>query len=138
MSEERNKEIFRRVIEEGYTKGNLETLNELFSPSFIEHQNGIQPPNLVGLKDFVRSLRSGFPDLHLTIEDLRASGDYTIARITARGTHNGQFMIFPPTGTSVTIDVIDIFRFQNGIIAEHWGVADRFSLMQQLGVIPGR
>ena len=138
MSEERNKELFRRVIEEGYNKGHLETLNELFSPSFIEHQNGIQPPNLVGLKESVRSLRSGFPDLHLSIEDLWTSGDYTFARIVARGTQNGQFMIFPPTGTSITIDVIDICRFQNGIIAEHWGIADRFSLMQQLGVIPGR
>ena len=137
MSEEQNKEVFRRVREEGYNDGNLEALDELFSPSFVEHQSGIHPQNLEGLKRSIRVLRSGFPDLHLPIEELRVAGDHTFARITARGTHTGQFMIVPPTGKQVSIDVIDICRFQNGRISDHWGVADRFSLMQQRGVIPG-
>ncbi len=47
-------------------------------------------------------------------------------------------MVFPPTGKSIRITVIDICRFQDGKIAEHGGVADRFSVMQQIGVIPGR
>ena len=46
------------------------------------------------------------------------------------------FMGRPPTGNSFVIAVIDIRRFENGKIVEHWGGADRFSLMAQLGLLP--
>jgi predicted ester cyclase len=43
----------------------------------------------------------------------------------------------PPTGTSVSVELIDIMRFDGaGLVCEHWGVADMLSLMQQLGVVP--
>ena len=49
------------------------------------------------------------------------------------GTHTGAFMNNPPTGKSFTIDVIDIMRFANGKMVEHWGSPDRFALLVQLG-----
>jgi predicted ester cyclase len=36
----------------------------------------------------------------------------------------------------MSIDVIDICRFSNGRIAEHWGVADRLASLQQIGRMP--
>jgi predicted ester cyclase len=42
----------------------------------------------------------------------------------------------PPTGRSFTITVIDVCRFENGKIVEHWGVPDRFHQMVQLGLLP--
>jgi predicted ester cyclase len=65
-----------------------------------------------------------------------ASGDKTWARITARGTHQAPFMGQPPTGKSFAITVIDICRFEDGKIVEHWGVADRLSMLAQLGLFP--
>jgi predicted ester cyclase len=136
MSEKENEEVFRRLIEEGFNKGNLAALDELFASSFTEHQDGIVPPNVEGAKGAIISLRTPFPDLKLTIEEIIASGDKTWARITGRGTHQGPFMGRPPTGKPFAITVIDICRFENGKIVEHWGVADRLSLMGQLGLLP--
>lgn len=34
------------------------------------------------------------------------------------------------------ITVIDMMRFQDGKLVEHWGVADRLSMMEQLGMKP--
>ena len=43
----------------------------------------------------------------------------------------------PPTGKQVEVQLIDIMRFDDdGLVREHWGVADMLSLMQQLGVVP--
>jgi predicted ester cyclase len=42
----------------------------------------------------------------------------------------------PPTGKSFAITVIDICRFENGKIVEHWGVPDRFHQLAQLGLLP--
>ncbi len=134
MSE--NEEVFRRVIEEGFNKGNLTALDELFASNFTEHQDGFVPPNVEGVKGAIVGLRTPFPDLELTIDEIVASGDKTWARITGRGTHQGPFMGRAPTGKSFAITVIDICRFENGKIVEHWGVADRLSLMGQLGLLP--
>jgi predicted ester cyclase len=136
MSEEKNKQVFCKLIEEGFNNGSLGALDELCTPDFIEHQEGIMPPTVKGLKGAILSLRTPFPDLVLTIEEIIASGDKTWARITGRGTHQGIFMGQAPTGKPFAITVIDICRFENNKIAEHWGVADRLSLMAQLGLLP--
>jgi predicted ester cyclase len=136
MTAETNLDVFRRVIEEGFSKGNLDALDPLFAPNFQEHQPGMVPPNLEGVKGAIAYLRSVFPDLTLTIEDSVASGDKVWARITARGTQRGPLMGRPPSGRPFAITVIDISRFEDGKMIEHWGVADRFHQMEQLGVLP--
>jgi len=32
--------------------------------------------------------------------------------------------------------VIDICRFENGKLVEHWGVPDRFAALHQVGALP--
>jgi predicted ester cyclase len=73
----------------------------------------------------------------MDVEDLIAAGDKTVARVRTTGTHRGDFMGIPPTGSSGEMQLIDIMRFDgSGQVCEHWGVADMLSLMQQLGVLP--
>jgi predicted ester cyclase len=136
MSLEVNKEAFRRLMEEGFGKGNLAAVDELLDPNFREHQNGVEPTTREGVKALIRELRSIMPDLKLIIEDMTADGDKVWGRMKAQGTHRGTFMGKPPTGRAVTLDVIDICRFENGKIVEHWGVPDRLGMMEQLGLIP--
>lgn len=136
MTPEEHTEVFRRVIEEGFNKGNLDALDALFAPDFQEHQHGIAPPNLEGLKGAIAYLRSAFPDLTLTIEDSIADADTVWARITGRGTQRGAFMGQPPSGRTFAITVIDIARFAGGKMIAHWGVPDQFHLMEQLGALP--
>ena len=135
MSIEQNKEVFRRVIEEGFSNGNLDALDECFPPTFTEHQFDL-PPTLVGLKGSIRYLRETFAPFSLTIEDMVADGDKVWARLTGRGTDSKGVMGHPPTGRSFAITVIDVCRFENGKIVEHWGVPDRFHQMAQLGLLP--
>jgi predicted ester cyclase len=83
---------------------------------------------------FVRALRAGIPDLHYTVEDAAAVGDKVWLRVRARGTDSGTGQFgHPPTGKPISIDVIDVARFANGQLIEHWGVPDRMSILQQLG-----
>ena len=136
MSEEQNKRIFERVIEEAYSKGNVDVLDEVFATNFVEHQVGIVPPTVDGVKRSIAFLRGAFPDLKLIIEEILASGDKTWARITGRGTHQGTFMGILPTGKSVVVTVMDECRFEDGKIVEHWGVADQLAVMAQIGALP--
>lgn len=91
---EANIATFRRAIEEGWNKGNLEAIDELFVPDFVEHQVGFGPGR-DAVKGSIRSLRIAFPDLHLTFEDVVAEGDMVWARLSGAGTHEGPFMGLP-------------------------------------------
>jgi predicted ester cyclase len=135
MTAEQNKEAFRRLFEEVLGGGDLAVLDELVAPDMVEHQPGLQSGR-EGMRSLVHLLRGAYPDLRYTIEDITTDGDKVWGRVTARGTNNGSFLGHPPTGRTMTITVMDICRFANGQIVEHWGVADTFGALAQLRLIP--
>jgi predicted ester cyclase len=105
---------------------------------FVEHEEmpGLAPTK-EGVLDMFRMYRAAFPDLHMHAEEILASGDKTVTRVRTTGTHQGELMGMPPTGKSVDVKMIDIMQFNDaGMVREHWGVMDMFSMMQQLGAIP--
>jgi predicted ester cyclase len=134
MSTEQNKQIVRRIIEEGLSKHNLDLIDEYFDPGFVENQFGLKP-TIPGMKEDFQFLYHAFPDYQLTIDDIVAEGDKVWLRMTCTGTNNGGFM-GPPNGKSFKIAVMDVIRLKNGKIVEHWGVPDRFALLAQLGMLP--
>ena len=79
------------------------------------------------------ALRAAFPDLHYTIEDIIATADHVVARVRMQGTHLGPLGSLQPTGRSIDVLQINIERFENGRIVEHWRVTDELALMRQLG-----
>lgn len=95
------------------------------------------PPTKAGVLEYFRLLMAAFPDLQMVAEDVIASGDKAVARVRMTGTHTGEFMGMAATGKRVEMQLIDIARFgDDGRALEHWGVADLFAMMQQLGAIP--
>jgi predicted ester cyclase len=80
-------------------------------------------------------LRTAFPDLHFTIEELIAEGDVVAGRLTMSGTHEGPLMGMPPTGRSVQQAHMHFVRFRDGKAVEHWGVRDDLGMMQQMGIM---
>jgi len=137
MSTEQNKEIMRRFYEEFWCKSNVDAVDELVDPDFVDHQWPADwPQGLEGLKMLIRNLRKAFPDMHETVEDIIAEGDKVVGRFTLHGTHNGEFLGIPPTGKRVKMDGIDILRIKNGKIVEFWYKEDTLGLFGQLGVFP--
>ena len=133
---EANIATFRRAIEEGWSKGDAAVINELFAPDFVEHQAGVGSGR-AGVIGAAQALHAAFPDLRLTFEDVVATGDMVWARLRGTGTHEGPFMGAPATGRRIDITVIDIVRVVDGRLVEHWGVADRLTVLQQIGLAPG-
>lgn len=136
MSASENVTLYRRVIEEGFGKGDLAVIDEVMSPDFTEHEIAPgQGPGRQGVKDVVGMMRTAFPDLHLTLQDAFTSGDQLCGRLTFSGTNTGPFMGQAPTGRAASWGAIDIVRFRDGRIAEHWGEMDMLGLLGQLGAV---
>lgn len=118
--------------------GDIDGFGRLVAAGFVEHeeQPGL-PPTKEGVLALFRGYRAAFPDLRMHVDEIIASGATTVARVTVSGTQDGEFMGMPPSGRRAQVQLIDIMRFDDaGLIAEHWGVVDSLSLLEQLGVIP--
>jgi steroid delta-isomerase-like uncharacterized protein len=136
MSTDENKAIVRRFYEE-IDKGNIDALDELVDPEYINHA---PPPFTIspgrrGLKEAFRLFWTATPGRH-EIEDMVAEGDKVVTRMTAYGTHAGDLPGIPATGKSLTMTAIAIHRIADGKIMEHWSAKDELGFLQQLGVIP--
>ena len=137
MSTEENKVLIRRFYEEVFNKRNLAALDEFYAPDHVDHT---LPPGLPvgpeGTKQAIAMILSGFPDLHVTIEDMIAEGDKVVIRFTTHGTQLGRLGGIPPTGKQVAVSTIEITRIADGRIVEDWGLDDRLGMLQQLGLAP--
>ena len=101
------------------------------APDFVDRAN---PATLGpdGVKAMARALRTAFPDLQVTIEDLIADDDLVAVRGTWRGTHQGTFQGVPAIGRRIQFTGMAFWRIAGGQIREHWGVFDIPTLMRQL------
>jgi steroid delta-isomerase-like uncharacterized protein len=136
MGPDDNKAIVRRFIEQAFNAGNLAVVDELVAGDYVNHlaSNEVRGPE--GMKQFVTTYRTAFPDYACTIDDQIAEGDKVVTRWTVRGTQRGELMGIPPTGKRITLPGVVIDRIANGKLAETWLHADVLEMMQQLGVIP--
>jgi steroid delta-isomerase-like uncharacterized protein len=137
MSTEQNKSIVRRWIEEGWNKGNLDVIDQVYAPNYIQHEPAPETvTSSEALKQYVGAYLTAFPDLHLSIEDLIAEGDKVVWRFKSTGHQNGPFMGMPASGKSGSITGLVMFRLEDSRIVEGWVNIDALGLLQQLGVIP--
>ncbi len=120
-------------------KKNFAILDELFDPSYVLHFAGIpEPMNLDATKQFYRMLYSAFPDLRHTITEQVSARDKVMTRWTAVGTHRGEWMGIPATGSQITLEGINIYTVTRGKLSESHVNWDMLGLLQQLGVVPQR
>jgi predicted ester cyclase len=118
--------------------GDIDGFRDLLADDFVEQEEtpGLAPTK-EGVLDLFRMYRAAFPDLQMRAEEVLVSGDKTVTRVRATGTHQGELMGIQPTGKSVDVKLIDIMQFNDaGMMCAHWGLFDMFSMMQQLGAIP--
>ena len=138
MAVEENKAIAARFYEI-YNKGNMELVDELFSPDFVgrdPNHPSLERRGSEGVKRVLAAFRNAFPDLEGTLEDQTAEDDKVVNRYTGRGTHQGEFLGVAPTGREVELSGVTIFRPSRGKIVEGWDFYDGLGLLRQLGAMP--
>ena len=87
-------------------------------------------------REFWTAFFSALPDLSATMEDLVVSGDRVVGRFVYRGTHTGEFMGIPASGSAVEMRSIDIWRIEDGMFVEHWDELNLLEMLQQMGALP--
>lgn len=136
MSLEKNKSLVRRFYEEVVNTGKVDLIENFLSPDYSEvfdgkrHKVGIE-----GAKAHIIGVRQTYPDLHLTMEQQIAEGEWVATCITAKGTHKGVWLGIKPTGKAVVYTGVNIDRVVEGRIVEHGGAANMLGPLLEIGAI---
>jgi steroid delta-isomerase-like uncharacterized protein len=134
---QQNKATVRDFIDGLFTKGDLGAVDTYLAEDFINHD----PPLGVsadreGMRAAGAMIRAACPDWHSDLHLLVAEDDLVVERFTASGTQRGELMGVAPTGRTVSLPGINIFRLRDGRIVEWWGRLDELGLLRQLGAVP--
>jgi steroid delta-isomerase-like uncharacterized protein len=136
MPVEENKALIRRFYDEVWNRGNTHVSYEVFADGYVRHD--LRPvaglPGPAGQKKIADDFQAAFPDLEFTIDLIVGEGDFVVGRWTASGTHLGAWGDIEATGQRATFSAVNIFRFEDGKVAELWNHRDDLGLMEQLGV----
>ena len=103
-----NKAVVHRFIKEVLSGGNIDLIDELLAPDYVNPGMGVT--NRTGFKAVVSGLKAFGPARDFEIADLVAEGDSVVFR--------GNMNITLASGKKVSARVITYYRLANGKIVE--------------------
>jgi len=133
---EQNKAVFDKLMSALNAK-DMATMESIIADDFVD--NDAMPgmaPGKEGMIDMMRMFVGAFPNLTVVVAHRVAEGDLVAGVMTTEGTQTGEFMGMPASGKKFSIREMHMVRVANGKMAEHWGLANELSMMQQLGFMP--
>jgi predicted ester cyclase len=117
-----NRRLVAKLYEEGWGRGAISVVDEVFAPRHVLHWNegvaSLQQRTADEVKSIIRSYREAFPDLEVTIDNMVAERDKVAVQVTFVGTHRGVYEGFPPTRKKSRFTDMQILRFEDGKIVE--------------------
>lgn len=147
MSAERNAATIRRLLDEVFSKGALDTIDEIFADTVVFHRvaDGQPIPDARRrIKLFITAYRTAFPDLRMEVDELVASEEAVTVCWTAQGTHTGPLSQpevgafgVPATGRSARWSGMSLYHLENGRITTSRSYANGYALLRQLGLVTG-
>jgi predicted SnoaL-like aldol condensation-catalyzing enzyme len=127
---EKNKELIHRFFS-AIENRNLADFDTIVAENYDDHLPG-QSPGREVLKKYFAGLHSAFADLKLPIIAILAEGDRVAVYNSVQGVHQGDYGSFKAKGNKIDAKAFQLYRIENGQLAEHWEVADFTTLVQQI------
>jgi predicted ester cyclase len=112
----------------------IPTLAKYLKPNIIDHNAFIgDPPGLEGVQSRFSLWKSAFGEATEEYQATVAEGDKLACLYDLHAEHTGAYFGIPPTNRPVTIPGIELLRFEDGMIAEHWGIYDFEATAREIG-----
>ena len=119
-------DIIRRLNDEVFVGGNLDTFDELIADDYVTHD---PPPgfdgNKGGFRDAAQTIISAMSDRKVELDEFADTADGRVVenwRMSAK--HTGELFGLPPSNQRVQIKGTEIHRCKDGQIVENWGTID--------------
>ncbi|WP_077063585.1 ester cyclase [Streptomyces sp. MP131-18] len=126
----------RFFVEQVQHGGRFELIDTLVHADYHNHtaEPG-QGKDREGVRATMVAMHAAFSDLTVQILHCVGDGDLVATHKRFRARHTGPWFNVPPSGSQVEFRVMDLVRYRDGQMAEHWAVADALSLLRQTGAL---
>lgn len=131
LTRQEHKTLVDRLYTEVINQKNVGAIDEIYAADVVGHSSEVLDAQTV--KANLTALLTGFPNLQATADYWISEGDLITVHATFSGTHQGEWGGAAATGKAVTWTQIDIYRLDNGKIAEIWHTVPTADILQQLG-----
>jgi steroid delta-isomerase-like uncharacterized protein len=131
---DRNKELVRRAYD-AVNRGAIDEFGSLLADDFKEIDQRGESKNKAESLAQTKDMKRAMPDLKYDIQEIIAEGDKVAVVDTFSGTMKGEIMGMQPTGKSMSVPEVDVYRVKNGKLTEVRSAFDTGLMMEQLGVI---
>jgi predicted ester cyclase len=132
QARDQNKQNVGKLFE-SFNQDDLGLVDQLIGPDYVGPQGDRGP---AGFKAIIAGLRTSFPDLRYTVDDLVGEGDQVAIRWHWTGTFKEPFRGIQATGKPVLNTGTAIFRLKDGKIVSATLETDRLGFLEQIGAVP--
>jgi predicted ester cyclase len=131
-----NVDRMRFFVERVQQRGRFELIDMLVHADYHNHtaEPG-QGADREGVRATMVAMHAAFSDLTVRILHCVGDGDLVATHKVFRARHTGRWFDVPPSGNQVEFRVMDLVRYQDGQMTEHWSVADAMTLLRQTGAL---
>jgi len=125
MATHNNKDVVQRFVKEVLAGGQLDRIDELLAPGYVNRAFGV---GLEAFKGMLAGLSATLPDRRFDIEDLVADGDAVVIRFTSE--------MRDGNGKTISLRGLTFYRLADGKIVEDDPITTP-DLAQELGALLG-
>ena len=133
-------EQIRGYADAVWNEGDIDAADEYFADDVVVHDvpNQTDYENLDEFKQWVRDVRTAFPDLTVETTSVIAGDEQIASQWVTSGTHKGQMtdLDIEPTNKTVTWEGVTVYTVKDEKVTEAWWYYDAAGMMAQLGVLP--
>ncbi|WP_162942396.1 ester cyclase [Desertimonas flava] len=130
-----NKGIVERFHHRLWGDGDASVIDEVVAPDAVTHWGDSESNTIEAMRADVERYFAGFTDVSTGIDDLLGDDDKVVLRWSTTGRHTGPYGKVAPTGKTITMEGVDVYRLAGGRIVEAWSMWDGLSVYQQLGLV---
>ena len=138
-SMEQMKQTTQRFLDLWFS-GKTDGIEEIVAENFKSNlpMPGVTSTGIQQLKDMIALSSTAFTDNRTEDLHLIAEGDRVVAHYRWKGVNSGPMGEgMPATNKPIDVHSVDVLRFENGKVVEHWGYMEEMKMMEQLGMMPG-
>jgi predicted ester cyclase len=135
---EQRKAAISAFFDRAWSGHDVSAYDSMVHPDVTLHLAGYAEPfrGRDSVKEWVSMYQRAFPDIAIDIDGIAVDGDLVFLHWRSSQTHRGSYLGVAPLGDRVSMDVLQLFRFEGDRAAEVWIFFDSLSIMQQLRVLP--
>lgn len=133
---EKNKMVVGKIFK-ALEANSVDSLVTYFADNMLEHAPapGGSTTGPQSQRDLMKFYGAAFPVVKFTNISMLADGDMVVAHFNIKGKNSGPMGEMPATNKDVDVNGVDIYKMENGKVAEHWAYFEEGKMMMQLGMM---